>query len=123
MAVVEVMVGERLVMVKELTVTDVRNWVAEAESGAPVDPVRAMVFDDCSLDDLARLCDMPAADMEACTVSELTPLRDKARVLNPHFFRTREALVSVSRAIQAEIDSLNLTIPLPPSPGEATPTS
>ena len=116
MAAVAVMVGERSVAVKELTVTEVRDWIAEAEAGLSVDPVRAMVFDDCSLDDLARLSDMLADDMEACTVAQLTPLRDKAKALNPHFFRVREALISVSRAIQAGLALSSSTDASPPLP-------
>jgi len=111
---VEIPVGSRTVTVRELTVAEVRAWVAEHEAGSPVDPLRALVFDDCSLDDLARLCDLSAADMEQHTVAELTPLRDKARALNPHFFKVREALVSVSRAIQAGLDSSSSTAVSPP---------
>jgi hypothetical protein len=105
-----VMVGERPVVVKELTVTEVRNWVAELE-GRVLDPIRAMVFDDCSLDDLERMSDMPAADMEAYGPGDLAELHAAAKVLNPHFFNVREALISVSRAIQAGIDSLSTTAP------------
>lgn len=110
----EVNVGERTVIVRELTVAEVRAWIAEHEAGAAVDPLRAMVFDDCSLDDLARLCDLPVEDMEQHTVGDLAPLRDKAKALNPHFFKVREALVSVSRAIQAGLDSSNSTAASPP---------
>lgn len=111
---VEVQVGERTVIVRELTVAEVRAWVAEHEAGVPVDPLRALVFDDCSLDDLARLCNLPVEEMEQHTVADLTPLRDKAKALNPHFFKVREALVSVSRAIQAGLDSSNSTAVSPP---------
>lgn len=52
--------------------------------------------------------------MEQHTVGELAPLRDKAKALNPHFFKVREALVSVSRAIQAGLDSSNSTAVSPP---------
>lgn len=106
-----VQVGETPVTVKELTVTEVRSWVAEHEAGAPVDPLRSLVFDDCSLDDLARMCNMPAAAMEGYGPSGLAELRDKAKALNPHFFRVREALISVSRSLQAGLDSLISTAP------------
>lgn len=106
---VEVLVGERTVTVRELTVAEVRSWIAEHEAGAVVDPLRAFVLDDCTLDDLARMSDITADDMERHTVGELLALRDKARALNPHFFKVREALVSVSRQIQAGLDSLNST--------------
>ena len=65
-----------------------------------------MVFDDCSLDDLARMCDMTADDMEQFGPMELAPLRDKCKAFNPHFFKVREALIGVSRAIEAGLGSL-----------------
>jgi len=100
-AQVEVLVGERTVIVRELTVAEVRSWVAEIEAGAIADPLRALVLDDCTLDDLARMTDISADEMEQHTVGELLSVRDKARALNPHFFKVREALVSVSRQITA----------------------
>lgn len=108
-----VMVGERPVTVRELTVAEVRNWVAELE-GRHLDPIRAMVFDDCSLDDLERMADMSAADMEAFAPGDLAELHAAAKALNPHFFKVREALASVSRAIQAGIDSSSSTALSPP---------
>ncbi|MBP8788755.1 MAG: hypothetical protein KBE22_03210 [Candidatus Accumulibacter sp.] len=105
----QIRLGEHTVTVKELSVADVRNWVAENEAGATVDPLRSLVFDDCSLDDLARMCDMPAEVMEKFGPLELAPLREKCKAFNPHFFKVREALTGVSRAIQAGLDSLSST--------------
>lgn len=95
--------------VKELTVAEVRAWLVDQESGAPVDALRAMVFDDCSLDDLARLSDAPVDLLEGLKYGELVPLRDACKALNPHFFRVRAALVRVARQIQAEVESLSST--------------
>ena len=113
-AQLETKLGERPVTVRELTVTEVRNWVAEHEAGAVIDPLRSFVFDDCSLDDMARQCDITADDMEAYAPSDLTELRDKCKALNPHFFKVREALTGVSRMMQAELDSLSSTAPSQP---------
>ena len=90
----------------ELTVAEVRCWLVEAESGAAVDPLRAMVFEDCSLDDLARMTDADAEMLEGFTASELAPLYDAAKALNPHFFRVRAALTRVARLIEAETGSM-----------------
>lgn len=94
------------VTVRELTVAEVRAWLVEAEAGAPVDPLRAMVFDDCSLDDLARMADVSAARLESFTAGELAPLHEAARALNPHFFRVRAALTRVARLIEEETGSM-----------------
>ena len=106
-ATAQVQIGDRTVSIRELSVSEIRDWVAEHEAGASVDPLRCLVFDDCSLDDLARMCDMDAKDMEAFGAVTLEPLRDKCKALNPHFFKVREALRGVSRAIQAGLESLN----------------
>lgn len=113
-ATASIPLGQHTVTVREVSVAEVREWVAEHEAGAALDPLRAFIFDDCSLDDLARMCDLSASDMEAFGPLELTPLRDKCKALNPHFFKVREALASVSRAIQAGLDSLTSTAPSPP---------
>lgn len=94
------------VTVRELTVAEVRTWLAEIEAGVAVDPLGSMVFDDCSLDDLARMSDVTAAGMEALTYGELLPLRDACKALNPHFFRVRAAVQKVARAIEAEAASM-----------------
>lgn len=94
------------VTVRELTVAEVRAWLAEIEAGVVVDPLGSMVFDDCSLDDLARMSDATAANMEALTYGELLPLRDACKALNPHFFRVRAAVQKVARAIEAEAASM-----------------
>lgn len=94
------------VTVRELTVAEVRAWLVEAEAGAPVDPLRAMVFDDCSLDDLARMADAAADVLEGYTASELAPLYEAAKALNPHFFRVRAALTRVAQLIEAETGSM-----------------
>lgn len=88
--------------VRELTVAEVRDWVAEIESGANVDPLRSMVFDDCGLDDLARMSDADAAVLESFTASELEPLRGACKALNPYFFKVRAILIGIARHLQEE---------------------
>ena len=110
----KIQIGDKSVAVRELSISEVRNWVVETEAGASVDPLRALVFDDCSLDDLARMCDLQAAEMEQFGPLELAPLRDKCKAFNPHFFKVREALIGVSRALQQGLDSLISTGPSSP---------
>ena len=109
MAEKQVMLNGQSVTVKELTVSDVRNWVAEQEAGASVDPLRSMVFDDCSLDDLARMADIEAIALESMTFADLETLRTTCKALNPHFFRVRAALLRVARQLEAEVESMTLT--------------
>lgn len=94
------------VTARELTVAEVRTWLVEVEAGTEVDPLGSMIFDDCSLSDLARMSDVDPAALEGLTYGELAPLRDACKMLNPHFFRVRAALQKVARAIEAEVATM-----------------
>lgn len=111
------------VKVRELTVAEVRDWFAERESGAPVDPLRAMMFDDCSIDDLAMMSDATAEQLEAFGETDLAVVRDKAKAINPYFFRVREALMGVSRILQQEAAWIASTTTSASLPSEAMPAS
>lgn len=97
------------VAVRELSVVEVRTWTKEMEAGQAVDPLRAVVFDDCSLDDLARMSDATAEQLEAFKPSELERVREKAKALNPLFFKVRGMLLGVSRILLAEVQPPDLT--------------
>ena len=118
-----VSVGDRLVTVRELTVREVRDWLADADCGAPDDPIHALAHEDCSLSDLARMSDIAARDLEDYTPSELEALVATARKLNPHFFRVRAALSGVARLMLREAAALVSTAPPADSPPPATPAS
>ncbi len=95
-----VQLGDLAVTVRELTVGEVRDWLAGIEKGtALVDAGGEFVWDDLSLADLARMSDAPAAAFDAFAPSELEPLREAARALNPHFFRTRAAVAAAQQAM------------------------
>lgn len=91
-ATVTVLVGNEEIVVRELTFKEVRDWLAEVEAQTPRDPVHATAFEDLGLDDLARVVDWPVGRLESYTPSQLKPVVEAARKLNPHFFRIREAL-------------------------------
>ena len=91
--------GGQVVTVRELTVREVRDWLVA--DPAP-DPLRAYVFEDFSLDDLARMSDVAPEALESYAPSELAPLVQAAQSLNPHFFRPRADLAQVTRALIAE---------------------
>lgn len=94
------------VHIVELSVADVRAWQLSKEAGDVVDPVHWIVFDDCSLSDLARMSDVTAEQLEAYGPTELAKVRAKAKAINPHFFKLREMLAGVSRRLKAEAESL-----------------
>ncbi len=103
-AVRSVEMGARTVIVRELTVGEVRDWLTAVESGeAEVDAAGEFVFEDCSLQDLARMCDATVGDFNAHAPSEIEPVKEAARELNPHFFRTRAAVAAAQASIVRRI--------------------
>lgn len=91
-ATLTVLVGNEEVVVRELTFNEVRDWLAEVEAQTHRDPVHATAFEDIGLDDLARVVDWSVSSLETCTPSQLNPVVEAAKKLNPHFFRLRTAL-------------------------------
>lgn len=99
-AEIPVQLGQRTVIVRELTVREVRDWIISLETGAAiVDAGGEFVWDDCSLQDLARMTDCPLEVFDDYTPSEIEPVRKIARDLNPHFFRTRAAVAAAQSAM------------------------
>ena len=90
------------VTVRELSVAEVRAWVTESAASTFRDPVQAMVWDDLGLDELARMCDVGAPALETFAPSELAPVMEAARALNPHFFRLRAGLEWAARRTARE---------------------
>jgi hypothetical protein len=106
----------REVIVRELTVAEVRDWLAEYEYGElGADVVHAMVWEDFGLDDLARMSNATAAELEAYTPTQLAPLVIVCKEINPHFFRPRAAVAAVARALEAEAGRMISTKAASPS--------
>ena len=96
-ATVDLVINDRTVTVRELTVAEVRDWAVRADAGLiPVDPVGALISADWSLGDLREMSSADAEQLEAMTFAELEKVADVAKRLNPHFFALRAALVGVA---------------------------
>ena len=98
----QVQIGERTITVRELTFAEVRDWMTSVDAGETVDALHTLAFEDCGLDDIARMIDVPARDLEDCTPSELEELVAACKKLNPHFFRGRAMLSGVALAMIKE---------------------
>jgi len=95
------MPGDCSVTVHEMTVAEVRAWINDSARSTFRDPVQALAFESIGLDELARMTDFDAADLEQFTPGELAPVLQAARELNPHFFRFRSALEDASALASA----------------------
>jgi hypothetical protein len=99
-ATVDLVINDRTVTVRELTVAEVRDWAVRVDAGLlPVDPVGALISADWSLADLREMSNAQAEQLEAMTFAELEKVADAAKRLNPHFFALRAALLGAANRI------------------------
>ena len=98
----EVLVGDRRVMVRELTVGDVRNWLKEAGADLTISAVDLLLIPEISLPDLARMTNLSVADMDDWQPSELRELMAVAKDLNADFFGLRGRLLKIDGVIHGE---------------------
>lgn len=92
------------VTVRELTVGEVRAWLADAEAqvqrdvdGMP-DIVGLWLLDECSFGDLKRMSDISDERLNDLTDSDLRALVDACKDLNPGFFGLRARLTALGAA-------------------------
>jgi hypothetical protein len=104
-------VGALAVTVRELTFSEVRDWLVETETGQDEDPLHALALEECSLADLARMSTISVGELEGYAPSDLAELIAACKALNPHFFRVRAALSGVARLMLREAEQLSLTAP------------
>ena len=93
----QVICEKRSVSVRELTLREIRAWVAEAEakqkslSDASLTPsydFASMLAFDTPLDDLVRMTDLKeVSDFDDLSQSEIAKIEAECRVLNPAFFK------------------------------------
>ena len=98
----EVSAAERRVTVRELTVREVRQWLADMEEAATrqdVDVVGEFMLEGLSFEELTRFCDITRDELDACTQGEVAALAKAAKELNPGFFRVRERLFQTALAV------------------------
>lgn len=118
----QVDVDGRTVTVRELTVREVRDWVTEIESGGKtIDVAGEFVFEDCAVDDLVRMSDMSREAFDDLAPSQIEPIREAARVLNPGFFRVRAAVAAAQASIVRQLLS-PAALSETPSPSSRTGT-
>lgn len=98
-ATLPILLGERSVTVRELTVGEVRDRLQVIECGSAVDAVSALALEECTLDDLAVMTDLGVGDFNAYGPSELKDVIAAAKKMNPLFFRARAALYGVAQLL------------------------
>ncbi len=92
-AVTTIQVLGRDVSIKELTVAEIRQWLAEgwlSDIESSIDPVDVVLFDGWSIPELRRLTDLSVEEIDRATPSELEAVWEKAKGVNRIFFQMRD---------------------------------
>jgi len=87
----------REVRVIELTVGDIRAWLAGLSAppaDAGVDVVDQLLFEDVALAEIGRMTDLTADELADAAPSELAAILDCCREVNRHFFALRSRLMT-----------------------------
>lgn len=83
----EIEVGGDKVLVKELTLADLRAWLVEAASRLTVDLVDEVFSDqDILVSDIPFFCDLNTESLKGLAPSEIEPLVTMIREVNARFF-------------------------------------
>lgn len=94
----ELQVGSQSVIVREMTVQQVRAFLQDAAQGGAVDVVDAMLLGDCELNTLKRMCTLTDEQIDQLKPSELQAVKAKCQELNPDFFALLTKLEDLARA-------------------------
>ncbi len=88
----------RDVKVRELTVAEIREWLAKAQvsegDGSP-DVVNMLLFKDLSLDELQEFTDVTPEEISGATPSQLEEVKEFCKKVNSHFFVLRTQLMEI----------------------------
>lgn len=96
-------VGDINITVKELLVSEVREWVSGAkiakDDNGVVDVVGSLLFDDITLPDIKIMSNITDEQMEGMGVSELRLIVEAAKGINPFFFAMRGRLIELGKKV------------------------
>ncbi len=88
----------RDVKVKELTVAEIRQWLAEAQAvgdGGSPDVLSMLLFDELSLDELQKFTDLTPDEISDAAPSVLYEVKEFIKKVNSHFFVLRTRLMEI----------------------------
>ena len=92
------------VTVRELTVAEIRAWIAESQEASP-DLVNNLLLRDVALEDLTHLSSLTAEQIDQLAPSQLQEVLDVAREVNTHFFVLLAAVGTLARQMQSAASS------------------
>jgi hypothetical protein len=85
------------VTVRELTVGEMRQWLAKIEEGVKEpDLLGETLFEDISLSDIELMSDLSSEQIDALSQSDLRAIADLVKKVNPSFFGMRVRIKGLS---------------------------
>lgn len=96
----EIEVGNRKVVIVELTVAEIRAWLESKSADSP-DLVDSLLFEEASLTDVVAMTDLKAADIDGFTPSALDQVIAVCKEVNARFFAMRARLAEIGKRILA----------------------
>jgi len=94
----EVTVGGKKAVIRELTVSEIRAWLA-AKSGPVIDVVDAFLFEDLALSDIPMMSDISADEIDNLAPSQIDDVIAKIKEVNPRFFEMQARIAAVGKAM------------------------
>lgn len=94
-----VVIGGKPVIVREMTVDEIRDWLASKTEGG--DLVDSLLFEEFSLSDIPRMSTLTDGDLGALAPSEIKLIMADAKDVNQDFFAMRARVVDFGKRMQA----------------------
>jgi len=91
-------VAGRQVVVREMTVAEIRAWL-DAVSQGDINLVDAALFEEFSIADIPRMTDLTMADIDAMTPSQVRLVQERCKEVNGDFFGMRARTAEVGLAV------------------------
>ena len=100
-----VIVAGKPAVAREMTVAEIRDWLAGKTGGEDV--VDSLLFDDLSLPDLCQMSSLSKADIDKLAPSEIQLVIDEAKKVNQAFFAMRLRLVKIGQQVMQQPPSVD----------------
>ena len=93
------------VTVRELTVAEIRAWLADVQQAQGADLVDVLLLKDVALQDITRMSSLSMDQINTLTPSQLRAVLDAAREINADFFALRGGIVEIGNQILSPASS------------------
>ncbi|WP_374496039.1 hypothetical protein [Zoogloea sp.] len=85
------------VTVRELTVREIREWLAEVKADGQLGLIDALLLKDLTLPDLVRVSSLTMEQLDKIGPSKLRQVVDVAKEINSAWFDLRERILDIGR--------------------------